>query len=177
MKCLLAMGLLVLSHALWAHVRIDSAICHIRGDMLTAEMKATIQLPDAPATAIKSGLTLELVQEANIRRQRRWWPARTIVQHRQRLSYNPISQQYILDIPATRKRLSFAYLGDALSHAAHVQPVFVTEAVTLSPVYDYDISVRLRLDSAQLPVSLRLDALFNPQWDIASEWFPCQLVR
>ncbi|MDO5090346.1 MAG: DUF4390 domain-containing protein [Cardiobacteriaceae bacterium] len=173
MKRLAALLPLVLAATSWANARIDSLACHIRDHALSLDIRASLILPDDPVTAVKSGLTLALVYDIRLRQSRPWRPGHRTLEYRQHLSYNPLSQQYILETPT--QRLSFAYLGDALARATHVRNLPV--AATLEPNRDYHADIRLRLDKAQLPVSLQLDALVNRAWHIESEWHPCPPVR
>lgn len=162
---------------LHAQAHIESAQCRAQGAELLLDVEARLNLPDEPANAVKSGLNLHLVFDVNLKARARWWARTTTLHHPQRLSYNPISQQYILENPASQKRLSFANLSDALASATRVTALPLALPQALESRSDYQAAVRLRLDAEQLPVSLRLQALLNPDWHIQSDWFPCPSDR
>lgn len=164
------------SAPLFAGAQIHAGNCRVADGQLLVDIDAGLQLAEAPLTAIKSGLNLHLVYEFRLQADTRWW-GRTLTPYAQRLGYNPISRQFILENPATLKRLSFAGLNDALADIAHIRALPVSSAQVLDAKGDYHLNVRLRLDEAQLPVALRLEVLRNPDWHIESDWFPCPLDR
>lgn len=177
MKYFATMLLLLLGSAAWANARIDHVACQLRKDALIVDVSASLVLPDDLANAVKSGLNLELVYDIRFKQTHSWWPGQAAFEYRQRLSYNPISQQFILETPNDRKRLSFAYLNEALAHATHIRNLAIGDLPPLKPEGNYQADIRLRLDKSKLPVSLRLDAFFRHEWHIESEWSSCQPDR
>lgn len=177
MKPLVLLFTLFACSLLHAAARIHAAHCHATDSTLLLDVDASLALPEEPVNAVKSGLNLHLVFDIDLKAAKRWWEHRPILHYQQRLSYNPISQQFILENPASLKRLSFANLSDALASATRAQALPFILTRPLDPEGDYHASVRLRVDEAQLPVALRLQAFFNPDWHIQSDWFPCPFDR
>lgn len=168
---------LLFSATVHANAHIHAGSCRVADGQVLVDIDASLHLPDAPAHAVKSGLNLHLVYDFQLQPESHWWGKKTLASYAQRLAYNPVSRQYILENPDSLKRLSFASLNDALADIAHIHALPVLAADTLAAQGDYRINVRLRLDEGQLPVSLRLEALRNPDWHIQSDWFSCPLDR
>lgn len=171
-----ALSFLLYSTALHADAHIHAGHCRVADGQVLVDMDAALHLPEAPLAAVKSGLSLHLVYDFRLQSDGRWW-YRTLEPYIRRLSYNPISRQFILENPATLKRLSFANLNDALADIAHLRALPVLPAHTLQAADDYRLDVRLRLDDAHLPVALRLEVWRNTDWRIESDWYPCPLDR
>lgn len=169
--------LLFLSTALHAGAQIHAGTCRIADGQVLVDIDAALHIAEAPLAAVKSGLTLHLVYDFRLQPQNRRFGGKVFAAYAQRLGYNPISRQFVLENPDSLKRLSFASLSDALADIAHIRALPVFSADALQARTDYQIDVRLRLDDAQLPVVLRLEALRNPDWHIRSGWFSCPLGR
>lgn len=172
----LAILLGLFSATLYAEARIHASSCRVADGQVLVDIDASLHLDEAPITALKSGLNLYMVYDFRLQANRRWW-GHALAPYAQRLGYNPISQQFILENPATLKRLSFASVTDALANIAHIRALPVLPASALRSHESYQLNMRLRLDEAQLPVALRLEVLRNPDWHIESDWFTCPLDR
>ncbi|HIC80425.1 MAG TPA: DUF4390 domain-containing protein, partial [Kiloniellaceae bacterium] len=131
-----------------------------------------IDLEHSPAAeqALHQGIPLNLRVDSRIARYRRFWA--WLVQERRwqwRISYLPLSRQYVLDYPN----------GDRTTYARlrHLRSALrVSRAFTLNypqsddPKARYQVQIRGYIDIQALPSPLRLPALFSPQWRLNSGW-------
>lgn len=86
-----------------------------------------------------------------------------------RLSYNALTRQYRLSYGVLQQ--SFDTLDEALAVLGNIddQEVFPVSAIDADEVYE--AQVRMRLDTAQLPKPLQIDALGTDDWEVSSSWF------
>jgi len=85
-----------------------------------------------------------------------------------RLLYHALSRQYRVSRGALYR--NFASLEEALRTLGTIRDWAVVERDRLKPEDGYVASVRLRLDTAQLPKPFQVTALTNREWTLASEW-------
>jgi hypothetical protein len=82
--------------------------------------------------------------------------------------------------------MAYPDLGEALVAAVNLRgwPVVGSAEAPASAVLQeakkspksFDIRLRVRLDSAQLPKPLQINALTNQDWNLSSDWIAPQLV-
>ena len=65
---------------------------------------------------------------------------------------------------------NFVSLGEALRTLGTVRDWAVMERERLKPEEAYVASLRLRLDTTQLPKPLQVSAFASREWALASEW-------
>jgi hypothetical protein len=138
------------------------------------EARYEIGLTAALEDALVHGLTLAFTTEFELM-YRRWWTLnlwnKTISERRQqhRLSYNALTRQYRLSSGALHQ--SFDTVGAALAVLGRVR---INPAVRSEDIEDdqvYIAALRMRLDKAQLPKPLQVDALASGDWDLSSDWY------
>lgn len=120
--------------------------------------------------AVGKGLTLYFVAEFELTRPRWYWFDEKVVQARQswRLAYHALTRQYRLSSGALHQ--NFASLDEALRVLARIRHWQVVERERLTPGETLEASLRVRLDTSQLPKPFQVEALANKDWLLASEW-------
>lgn len=120
--------------------------------------------------ALNSGVALHFVVEFELVRQRWYWfDEREATGRLQlRLLYHALSRQYRVSRGSLYQ--NFFSLTDALRTIGTVRNWTVLERDRVKPGENYMASVRMRLDSAQLPKPFQVSALTNREWVLASDW-------
>lgn len=125
---------------------------------------------DLEAT-ITSGIPLYFVTEVEITRPRWYWfDEKTITGDQTvRISYNVLTRQYRASVNGSFPQ-NYKDLDDALALVRHPSRWIVAEKSSLTKGAAYNVAVRARLDTSQLPKPLQFNALNNSDWRLTSEW-------
>jgi hypothetical protein len=120
--------------------------------------------------ALNHGVALYFVVEFELVRPRWYWFDEKTASEKltMRLIYHSLSRQYRVSRGALYQ--NFASLGEALRTLGTVRDWAVMERDRLKPEEGYVASVRLRLDTTQLPKPLQVSAFASREWALASEW-------
>jgi len=120
--------------------------------------------------ALRNGVSLGFLVEFELTRPRWYWfDERSASEKLElRLAYLPLAQQYRLSSGTLHQ--NFPTLEDALQAlgTVHGWPVLGQDQVDNGQ--KYVVSVRMRLDPAQLPTPFRVSAVSNREWTLASDW-------
>ena len=120
--------------------------------------------------AVANGVPLHFVVEFELTRPRWWWfDQDTASRHTQwRLSYHALSRQYRLSSGALHQ--NFATLEEALEVMRRLRNWLVLERSVPLTGSQYEVAVRMRLDTAQLPRPLQVSAITNRELRLESPW-------
>lgn len=129
-----------------------------------------INLTYAAQQALTRGIPLYFVGEFALTRSRWYWLDEEIFQGEQtvKFSYNVLTRQYRLSRGALFQ--NFASFEDALNIIAR-QSSATIPAELMKKDGDYMAAARLRLDIAQLPLPLQVNALTGKDWALNSDWY------
>lgn len=121
--------------------------------------------------AITHGIPLYFTTEVELNRPRWYWFDEKSISESQtiRLSYNVLTRQYHAAILG-RLQQSFTTLDDALSLIRRPSRWLVADKTALKSGAAYSVSVRMRLDVAQLPKPFQVNAINNADWRLSSDW-------
>jgi hypothetical protein len=120
--------------------------------------------------AVGKGVPLTFLLEFSLEKPRWYWSNQVFAQKTLtwRLSYHALTRQYRLATGSLHQ--SFPDLASALRMLSHVRQWQVVEDA-LPPGTTLTASVRLRLDTAQLPKLFQVASPFgNSDWDLDSGW-------
>ena len=120
--------------------------------------------------AVANGIALYFVVEFELTRPRWWWFDEDTA-HRQtqwRLSYHALTRQYRLSTGALHQ--NFASLDQALDVMRRLRNWQVLERSVPLRGSSYEVAVRMRLDTTQLPRPLQVSALTNRELHLESPW-------
>ena len=152
-----------------AYVNID------RGVFL---LHSRVEYPVGPSirTALQDGVTLTFDLEARVDRYRRLWFDATIVDLtlRRELTYNAVSDRYVVRDTRSGDQQSFPTLDEALDYLGKVDawPILVEPQLDGG---NYSISVRAGVRRGHLPASLRVILFWTDDWARVSEWYTWSL--
>lgn len=120
--------------------------------------------------AVANGVPLHFVVEFEMTRPRWWWfdEATASRQTQWRLSYHALSRQYRLSSGALHQY--FGSLEEALDAMRRLRNWLVLERSVQLTGAQYEVAVRMRLDTAQLPRPLQVSALTNRELRLESSW-------
>ena len=133
--------------------------------IVTPEFK--LVLSDEIEEAINSGIVITFVIQARLMDEVNWWFDRSISSKLQtfKLRYFSLSRQYELNNISQKSIQTFVTLDLLLDHLS-TKTEFQFE---LSTNTDY-IETRLFLDKQALPSTMQLPIVFDPDWNINSDW-------
>lgn len=120
--------------------------------------------------ALSRGIPLYFVNEFSLTRSRWYWLDEEIFHGEQtvKFSYNVLTRQYRISRGALFQ--NFASFEDALDMLARYSSETIP-AETMKKSGNYIAAVRLRLDTAQLPKLLQVNALTGKDWNLNSDWY------
>ncbi len=120
--------------------------------------------------AVANGVPLHFVVEFEMTRPRWWWFDQDTASRRTqwRLSYHALSRQYRLSSGALHQY--FGALDEALEVMRRLRNWLVLEHSVQLTGSQYEVAVRMRLDTAQLPRPLQVSALTNRELRLESAW-------
>jgi hypothetical protein len=142
-----------------------------------------IGLTQVMQQALSRGIPLYFVGEFSLTRPRWYWMNEDVFQGEQtiKLSYNVLTRQYRISRGSLFQ--NFVSLEDALNILARQNsPAIPAELLKKEEGYiaewtkwikregNYIAAVRLRLDNAQLPKLLQVNALSGSDWTLNSDW-------
>jgi len=128
-----------------------------------------INLTFAAQQALTRGIPLYFIGEFVLTRPRWFWLDEKIYHGEQavKFSYNVLTRQYRLSRGALFQ--NFATFEDALNILSR-QSSATIPADAITPDKNYIVATRLRLDVAQLPLPLQVNALTGKDWAMNSDW-------
>lgn len=154
------------------HIRSAEFVAVDGGYVLDAHYD--INLTSALEEALVRGVTLPFTTEFELVYER-WWTLglwnKTIAERRQqhKLSYNALTRQYRLASGALHQSFDTVAAALAVLGRVRVNPAIRGENLDRDQVYM--AALRVRLDTAQLPKPLQVDAIASRDWDLSSDWY------
>lgn len=130
-----------------------------------------IQLSSTLEDALRRGVQLTFVQAFQARRPRTYWLSEDIAEVTRviRLSYNALLRQYYATVSG--HTTSHASLADLLDHVGDFGDWAVLHQSQVSRKHSYVLSVRMYLDTSQLPKPLQVNAVGSQRWQLDSGWW------
>ncbi len=138
-------------------------------------LDAVLDLSLTPALedAINKGVPLFFSLDYQVVRPRKYWFDATEVEGAKlwKISYNALTQQYRLSIGSFYQ--NFQTLEEARRLLSRQRALIIAngDKNPLKKNTTYLVSVRMRLDVAQLPKPFQVNALGSRDWNLASDWF------
>jgi hypothetical protein len=155
-------------------INTKSAIVRQSDDAWVVDAEFEFTLTTPLETALLRGTPLYFVLDTEITRSRSFWfdEAITTRPSVRRLTYVPLTSTYRVDAGGTVSGgASYSSLDEALRQIRTIRGREVVERRALRSGERYDVSLRLRLDTAQLPKPLQVNTLVSREWTLASEWY------
>jgi Domain of unknown function (DUF4390) len=170
-NCLLAGALLLGAGVARAEeIVIESAAIELTDEGFVVNADFDFEINASLESALASGLALHFVIECEMSRGRWYWLDERVINRTQRwrLSYNALTRQYRLSSGTLSQ--SFASLTEAKRVLARVRSWAIAERGGLRADTTYDVYLRVRLDTSQLPKPFQVSVIGNRDWNLASNW-------
>ncbi len=158
---------------------VQSAFVNVRAGVFELNARTIFPLNEDVRAALTDGATISLELRAVVEKKRRyWWDATLIdVTLKRELSWNVVSERYILREADRAEQESFTALDQALSAAGQVKAWPVVVEPQLDPDATYAIRVRAGVRRGRLPGALRTLIFWSDDWNRSSEWYSWTLPR
>jgi hypothetical protein len=162
-------------------ISVNKAAVRVGEDGYHLSANYDINLTLVMQQALSRGITLHFVGEFSLTRSRWYWLDEEIFQSEQsiKFSYNVLTRQYRISRGSLFQ--NFASFEDALNMLSRQNsPVIPADLIKNDSGYlpdwlkkegSYIAAARLRLDTAQLPKLLQVNALTNSDWTLSSDWY------
>ncbi len=130
-----------------------------------------IQFTATLQEAIVRGVPLYFLIEFEARSPRWYWFDKRAVQvdRERKISYLPLTEQYRLSVGNFSE--SIKTFDEVKRKLSRVRGWAVTGRDSFRPGEKYDVMVRMRLDTAQLPKPFQITAFASKDWTLASDWY------
>ncbi len=166
----LGQALLVLSTSGWAvseGIQIKSAELRLVEDVYYLHAQMLVTPNPTLEEALHKGVSLYFVTEFELNRPRWYWLNEDMAHYTRvsRLSYNALLRQYVVSGVNIHAH-SVDKLDDALMVLGEVNAVPIVTRNELVQRETYNAKLTMRLDTAQLPKPLQINALATGRWDL-----------
>jgi hypothetical protein len=128
--------------------------------------------------ALKSGVSLTFRVELVVDRVRNWLPNQEVLELTRdwQLSYEPLSERYLVAYPDGREPTSHVSVFGALNAAGRLQGIPVMEEPRLDPRESYTAALRAALNQKTLPAPLQMLAFWDDGFSLESDWYEWTLA-
>ena len=139
--------------------------------------RVDLRLSDEALEALESGVELTVEMQIEVSRNRNLLPDTQVADLSQSylLSYQPLSQRYLVKNVNSGEQSSHATLFAALSEIGRISTLPVIDESLLRPRGRYEIRMRAVLDRNTLPGPLRLFVFWGDSFRLESEWYTWSL--
>jgi hypothetical protein len=129
-----------------------------------------VQLSPQLEEAINRGIALYFVVDFEMARPRWYWfdEKPVVATQTYKITYTPLLRQYRLSVGSVYQ--NFATFREVTRVLSRLRGWHVADAGAFKKDQVYQASVRMRLDTAQLPKPFQLNAISSRDWNLASDW-------
>jgi hypothetical protein len=140
-------------------------------DGLHVDAQFDMQFSPRLEEAVNRGVPLYFVVEFELSRPRWYWFDEKPIQATQvyKITYTPLLRQYRLSMGSAYQ--NFTRFEEVSRVLSRVRNWHVADHAALKKEGSYQASLRMRLDTAQLPKPFQLNAVASRDWSLASEWY------
>lgn len=131
------------------------------------------RLSEDALAALDNGVILTFELQIRLDRVRRFWIDRetAVLEQSFELSYQPLSERYVVRNLNSGEQDSFATLFSALNSMGRIVDLPIIDASLLDAEEQYEIAIRAVLDQNTLPGPLRLLAFWSSGFRLESDWY------
>ena len=166
-------ALFFLAFAGFAHaegISVANAVIEPAEDGWQLQAEFDIQFNPRLEEAVNRGVPLYFIVEFELSRPRWYWFDEKPVQLSQtyKVSYTPLLRQYRLAVGNVYQ--NFTRFEEVTRVLSRLRGWHVADRGSLKKDGVYQASLRMRLDTAQLPKPFQLNAIASRDWTLASDW-------
>ena len=155
-------------------IAVKSAVVRLQEDVFVIDAEFDFSLTAPLEEALLRGTPLYFVLETEMSRSRPYWfdEAVSSPQFVRRLTYAALTNSYRIDTGRTSSGAnSYPTLDEALRQIRLVRGRTLLDRRELRSGERYELSLRLKLDTTQLPKPLQVNTLVSREWTLMSDWY------
>lgn len=155
-------------------IAVRSAVVRAQDDFYVIDAEFDFALTAPLEEALLRGTPLYFVLETEVTRSRSYWFDERVnsPQSVRRLTFAALTNSYRVDTGrSVAGTNSYATLDEALRQIRLVRGRSLLDKRELRSGERYEVSLRLRLDTTQLPKPLQVNTLVSREWSLASDWY------
>jgi len=172
---LLWLAALLFSAAVVAEtIAVKSAVVRAQEDAFVLDAEFDFSLTAPLEEALLRGTPLYFVLETEMSRSRSYWFDEVVSspQFVRRLTYAALTNSYRIDTGRISSGVnSYPTLDEALRQIRLVRGRTLLERRELRSGERYELALRLKLDTTQLPKPLQVNTLVSREWTLISDWY------
>ena len=156
------------------NIAVKSAVVRAQDDVFVLDAEFDFSLTGPLEQALLRGTPLYFVLETEMTRSRSYWFDEVIgsPQFVRRLTHNALTNSYRIDTGRTSSGVnSYSTLDEALRQIRLVRGRTLIDKRELRSGERYELSLRLKLDTTQLPKPLQVNTLVSREWSLTSDWY------
>jgi hypothetical protein len=170
---MMLLALLVAGAAQFARaegISVNSATIEPGDEGWVLEATFDVQFSQRLEEAVNRGVPLYFVVEFELARPRWYWfdDKPVVLSQTYRISYTPLLRQYRLSVGSVYQ--NFTRFEEVTRVLSRLRGWHVADKGALKKDQVYQASVRMRLDTAQLPKPFQLNAISSRDWTLDSDW-------
>lgn len=152
-------------------IEVKAADLRLVEDVYQLNADFDVNVPRALEDALQRGITLSFVVEFALKLPRWYWFDEEIagVKQTTKLSFNALTRQYLVQANSAHKY--FNTLSEAKGELKSIRDWQVVDRALVKKKASYLASLRMRLDTAQLPKPVQIDVIGSREWNLASDWY------
>jgi Domain of unknown function (DUF4390) len=155
-------------------IPVKSALVRLSDEAYVVDAEFDLTLTPAFEAALLRGTPLYFVLDSEMTRSRSFWFDQEITTQpsTRRITYVPLTSSYRVDSGGTLSGGgSYATLDEALRQIRVIRGRPLVDKKNVRAGERYEVSLRLRLDTAQLPKPLQVNTLVSREWSLVSDWY------
>ena len=155
-------------------INVKSAVVRTQDDAYVMDAEFDFALTAPLEEALVRGTPLYFVLETDVTRNRPYWfdervPSPSFVR---RLTFAALTNSYRVDTGrSVGTPNSYPTLDEALRQIRLVRGRTLLDKRELRSGERYEVSLRLKLDTTQLPKPLQVNTLVSREWTLSSDWY------
>ncbi|MCC6202089.1 MAG: DUF4390 domain-containing protein [Gammaproteobacteria bacterium] len=155
------------------NISIHDARTAIINDIVHLDLDLDLEFNPDVIEALRSGIAIEFAIDIEFNRPRWYWLNAEVARgkHRFRISFLPLSEQYLLTNVVTGDRQTLPSFDDVITALGTLRSLPLAEVSNFKAGRKYRCAVQVRLDIEALPAPMRPLAYFSRAWRMASDWF------
>lgn len=155
-----------------ARLEIRNAFVELVDGAWMLDVRLDLTLGSAARQAFAEGVPLVLELEAEASTERRYMPDATVVEltRRWQLTYDAISERYVVTDRANGEHASHASEADALEALSRISGIEIAGSDKLPSDSRFDMHVRASIEIGDVPAAVRI-LVFWKNWSRSTEWY------
>jgi len=151
-------------------ISVRTAMLELAEDGWQLQANFDVQFSSRLEEAVNRGVPLYLVVDFEISRPRWYWFDEKPIQASQtyKISYTPLLRQYRLSIGSQYQ--NFTRFDEVTRVLSRLRGWQIADKGAFKKDQVYQASLRMRLDTAQLPKPFQLNAVASRDWTLSSDW-------